>query len=432
MSAYCYLNSGSPITFQSSSEAMLFDFQSMLYSQYNLVPGAYSVQEETVFGSGIFNNVDVRINHVVQSSLGKNLGDDWKQLLFVDLFHATGIGYLYQFDSNYWISVFSENIKNFAGSCTVRRANNNLRWIDEDGNYYSEPCIIDYTMSRPKEDLGATNPMLPEGYISIFAQLNDRTATIKGNQRFLFGPPSNRTCLRTFSRGITNFLNQETDDDSSGQLLELSVGGWEINEQTDDLVNGIADGLKYQYTISASPTSIMGNVGTSIQIIPSLTLNNNPSNKPLSYSTSSSYVATVSASGLVTLISSASSTGSMCNISCYMTNNTSASVIIPVSVITLPYTITEIITTPNIAYVLEGSSTVFNTQLFINGIPQANTFIFTTSGSPIIPTNYIFTTIDGNNFNIENIHRYLDSELTVTLTSGSYISTIPILLKGAY
>ena len=416
----------------SASTIFVRDFQALLDDQFDIASDVWDILEETVIGSGNLETVRVRITGAISTLTSEKLPDDFKQLIFSKTDHNAELGKKYFFDDNWWICVLSEGLKTLTANCVVRRANNTLRWVDENGNYYSEFCCLEYKMNRPKETPGTINLMTPEGYTDCIVQLNDKTKTISGNQRFLFGPVSNRTCLRTFSKGVVNYLNQSTEDDESAQPLMLSLGGWELNPDTDDLINGIADGLKYNYTISASPTSIIGNVGTSIQIIPSLMLSGNPSNKPLSYSTSSSYVATVSSSGLVTLISSASSTGSMCNISCYMTNNTSASVIIPVSVITLPYTITEIITTPNVGYVLEGSTTIFNTKLFINGTPQSDTFTFTTSGSPISNTNYILTSIDGNNFSIENVHRYLDSDLTITATSGSYISTIPILLKGAY
>jgi hypothetical protein len=238
-------------------------FQALLDQQFDVSTTYFTIQEEVNFGSNVFFDVDVRINRAINSLTGQKLGDDFKQILFRDLGHATGVGYKYFFDDNYWIVVFSENIKNLAASCMVRRCNDMLRWFDDSGVYHEEPCSIDYKISRPRDSIGTVNPPILQGFLDVFTQLNDRTEKIYGNQRFLFGRPNNRVCLKVFGNGVNNLQGQETLSDTSGRLLTLSMGGNFINPDTDDIVNGIADRyVNYNNFVSASTVGVYSIIST--------------------------------------------------------------------------------------------------------------------------------------------------------------------------
>ena len=126
MSPYKYFTSSSPVYFSSTGSTILNEFQEFLNVEFFNAPDAFVIQEETVIGSGSYANVDVRVNTVIDSATGKNLGDDWKKLIFKDLAHSVSMGVKFYFDSNYWVTVNTERLKNFAASCTVRRCNNTL------------------------------------------------------------------------------------------------------------------------------------------------------------------------------------------------------------------------------------------------------------------------------------------------------------------
>jgi hypothetical protein len=105
--------------------------------------------------------------------------------------------------------------------------------------------------------MGTQEPVTPEGYIEIYCQLNANTKKIKGNQRFLIGPPENRVAIKVYAWGVKNYLNQKTTDDTSGAILQLVAGGNYVNPDTDDIINGIANAyLDYGDFTSGS------NVGT--------------------------------------------------------------------------------------------------------------------------------------------------------------------------
>lgn len=423
---YKYLLSGSPLSFQSTQQTFLDGFQGFLNDQFYNAPDIYTIQEEVVLGSNSFSDVVVRVNRAINSSTGEKLGDDFKLILFPDLNHATGLGYKYYFDNNYWIVVFSEIFKNIAASCMVRRCNNVLRWIDEDGNYYTEPCAIDYVISRPRDESGSANPVTPQGMIDVYAQGNIRTRTIKENQRFLFGPPNNRRAFKIFGDGLRTFLNQNTMDDTSANMLKFNMGGNYVNPETDDLVNGIADGKKFVFSLSLSPSSISGSVGSTYQLIPNLTLNGIVSTKPLSYYSSSSSIATVSSSGIVTLVSSGSA-----NIVCHMTDNITASAI-TLATCSSSIDLYDIRISPNQQYIFEDDTVTFSSYLYLNGVQQADAFTYAIANSDVPTANYEFNVIDGNNFSIKNKLKYLNDPLVIDITSGSYASQLSLEMRGSW
>ena len=244
---YSIKTSGSP------NHTLVTDFQALMNSEFDTASDIFDIQEESIIGSGTLSNVRVRITGAISSVTGEKLSDDFKQILFKDLSHDASLGKKYYFNNNWWLCVYSEVRVSLGANCMVRRCNNQLRWITSAGVVYSEPCAIEYKISRPRDLMGTENLVLPQGYVDIYTQSNARTKTIKGNQRFLFGPVENRLAFKIFGDGVRNYLNEKTTDDSSGTLLQLSLGGNFVNADTDDLVNGIADRyLNYDLITSAS------------------------------------------------------------------------------------------------------------------------------------------------------------------------------------
>jgi hypothetical protein len=262
--AYKYFDIISNFPPTSASAILVNDFQSLLNDQFAVATDYYNIQEETTIGSGLYTNINVRITGAIDSVTGEKLSDDFKQILFEDITHDASLGKKFYFDNNYWLCSYSETLKTLSANCMVRRLNNMLRWVDENGNYYEEECALEYKISRPRDEVGTVNPVLPAGYVDCLTQMNSKTVKIKGNQRFLFGPVENRICFRVFGDGVVNYMNQQTLDDSSSQVLHLSMGGWQIYPDVDDLTNGIADRYK-----SYPPFTSGSSIGAlSIQITP--------------------------------------------------------------------------------------------------------------------------------------------------------------------
>lgn len=414
-----------PKVSSSIGDIMIDNFQSFVNEQFDNASDVFEILEENVFSSGSYVKTDVRINHGINVYTGEKLGDDFKLLIFKDLNHSLGMGYKYYFDSNYWIVVNTEVLKNLAASCMVRRCNNMLRWVDENSNYFEEPCIIDYQIANPRDQVGAVNPVTPQGMITVICQLNARTRKIKSNQRFIFGNPDNRIGYKVFGDGVKDFLNQKTTDENSAALLELKMGGNFVNPETDDITLGIADKYQNVYTVDVSPTTISGSAGNTLQLAAFVKMNDVATDKAVSYSTSKASVATVSASGLVSLVSTGSAV-----ITCYMTSNATIHTDINTVVSASPIGY-DIRITPVPDRILEGATETYLCQLYDSGILQSGSFVFS-SGSVVPASSYSLTTISGSAFSVLNTKRYLTAPLTIDCTSGSYTKQISLDLVGAW
>lgn len=402
-------------------------FQETLKDQFYNSSNWWTIQEETAVGSRAFEDVDVRISHVINAETGLKLGDDWKTVYFEDLPHEISLGKHYIFDGSTWLTVNTEIIKNLAATCTIRRCNNTLRWLDETtGGYYEEPCCIEYLVKEPRDYATQGSPfMTPGGFLHILTQFNERSNLINENQRFLFGDVNHWTGYKVIGTGLNDFQNAQTFDNASAKILVVDMAANFIDKQLDDIVNGIADVHKNVYTLSLDKISASGSPGGMVKLIGAVTLNGATAVRNLEWDTSNAAIATVN-SGSVVL----KATGS-CVITANIENNAvSASCAIAVS--GSPATNNSILITPNQNYVLEGSSKLYAVYLYRNDAAQADTFTISCNAHSIPSTSYTFQQTDGNHFSVLNNLRDVNSYLTITATSGSNIKTFDITLRGAW
>lgn len=413
----------------SGSQILLNDFKASASTVFDLSTDVFTIQRESTLGSGSFIDTRVRVTSAINSLTSKMRGDDWKQIIFhpYDTF-TDGIGWKYVFNNNTWLSVFSDVLKSVVTNCTVRRANEHLRWIGEDGVYYEEECVVDYELTGVRDLVRQDDVPLPQGYINVYAQLNSKTEKIRPNQRFLFGRPNQRVCWRVFGNGIMNTQSQITNDETSGQLLVLTVGGYEYNEQLDNLELGIVDYYKNQYSISLSASQISGNTTETYPINATLLLNNIPTSGSLTYNTSSSSIATISASGLLTLNSAGSTIATA-----YMGGNPAISGSALVSVTASGTTTNEIRITPSDnTSILEEDYADITAYLYINSVQQSDAFTFATANSNVPVADYTISNITANGFRLTNNIMCLEYPLLINATSGSYTKQISIQLNGAF
>jgi hypothetical protein len=248
---YKYYSIGLPTVPTSASAAWINDFQAGLTYLFDNSTDVFDILEETVFASDSYSTIQVRVTSATSAETGIKLGDDFKRILFKDINHPISVGAKYYFDENFWVVINCENIKSLTASATVRRCNNVLKWMSG-SSIYQEPCAIEYSYKNPRFDVSKDDLTMPQAYILIYAQGNTKTNTIKTNQRFLVGNSSNWSCFKVLAP--RNFLNQKTLDNSTSQLLTLEVQESQVNYDTDDVVNGIAD--YHFYTQSGSATAV--------------------------------------------------------------------------------------------------------------------------------------------------------------------------------
>lgn len=402
-------------------------FEETLNDQFYNSSNWFTIQEETSIGSQVFENVDVRIAHVINAETGLKLGDDWKTLYFKPR-HTVELGRYYFFEDNYWLVINTELTKNLTQTCTIRRCNNTLRWIDEaTGAYYSEPCTIEPLVKEPRDYFTQGSPFTtPGGFLHINSQFNTRTNLINENQRFMFGNEGHWTAYKVIGTGLNDFRNEQTLDNNSAKIITIDLIANFVNDDLDDVVNGVADAYTNLYTVSLNHSSAQGAPSSTIQLQESILYNGVSVTRNMEWSTSNANVATVSASGLVTLIT---------NGSCIITANilnSSASAACTILVSASPAVNNDIVISPDSNYILEGLQKSYSVYLYRNDVIQADAFTITCNGSNVPVANYTFAQTDGNHFSITNNLRDDSSHLIITCTSGSNVSTRNIYLKGVY
>jgi hypothetical protein len=387
----------------------------------------WTIQEETSLGSQTYANIDARVESLINAETGLKLGDDWKTLLFKELNHEIELGKYYIFDNNTWLTINTELIKNLVGTCTIRRCNNTLRWIDEPtGAYYEEPCAIEYMVKEPRDYATAGSPfMTPGGFLKIYTQFNSRTNNINENQRFLFGNVGHWTCYKVVGTGINDYKNAETYDNTSANILSLDLVANFVNDDLDDIANGIADVNTNLYTLTLNRTSAEGVPTDTIQLLTEITYNRDTVTRPVTWATSNAAIATVSANGTVTF-----NAIGVCIITASITDNP-ASDTCSITVTNSPTVNTNIVIAPAVNYILEGMSRTYTVYLYEDDVPQADTFTITCNAHSVPSTSYSFSA--GNNgFTITNNLRELVSYLSISCVSGTNTRIFDVYLRGAW
>lgn len=409
------------------SQSVLNSFKNLVEEKFEEASDVFTIQEEKVFGSGVLSNVVVRINRGIDMYTGQKLGDDYKLIIFKDDDHDMKIGSKFYFDNNYWLVNNTELTKNLANSIVVKRCNNVLKWCDENGVVYEEPCSIEVPLKRPVDSEISINPMTPEGFIELFAQLNSKTELISPNQRFIFGNSNEWACYKIYGGGVKHFMNINTFDNSTSRLIYLSLGTNYINKETDDLVNGIADYYKNIYEIIFSPQYLSGSIGNTYQLSPTILLNGLVVSKDIQYLSSASSIVNINGSGVVDLLSSGSAI-----IVASLNDNTLISGSISIQVSSSAVSLYDIRISPLDKYIYEGQTNIFTTYAYSSGSILADTFSFSVANNNVPTENYILSTINGNSFSIKNNEFFLDYPLEINILGISGSISVNFELRGAW
>ena len=427
---YKYTHAGmSVLTGLSTKDELVNLFQENLNENFENSSDYFTIEEESPFGSNTYKDVDVRIlTHIVTSETGEKTGDDYKKILFRDIQHATGQGYMYRFDNNYWIVSQADIIKNLAASCVVRRCNNVLRWIDVSGGYHEIPVTINEIIKENRDySTAGSSLVIPAAQLECIVQFNEHTNLIVPNQRFIFGNPGNWHAYKVLGGGVNNYNLLKTKDNMSAGMLRLSLGANYVNNDTDDLTNGICDVYQNVYTLKINDNSVSGNIGNTRQLYSTITFNGSTVTRNVTWTSSNVSVATISSTGLLTMISNGS-----CTITCNLNENLAVFDTSSITVTTGTIHDYVVSISPISNYVLEKNTQIYNVYLYDNGVQQTDVFVFTLTPGSVPSANYVYTTINGNSFSVKNNSKYLEDVLTINCVSGTNSKSITVLLKGSW
>lgn len=383
------------------------------------------VQYETVYGQKSFATAEmVRVDAVFEPTTGQNLGDDFKRFIFPSGFPEPYVGEMFIWKNNYWLGINSDNYQSLGKSLVCRRCNNTLKWKDEYENTIIEPCIIANKLLEAA-DYTTSQMVTIAGYIKVYCQRNIRTNTVKETRRVLFGVQGNWTAYKVFGNGKGNFTNSETTNNSSPSITELQLGASYTNVDVDDLVNGIADAFRTEFSLTISDGNISQIVGFEKQLSATIKKDNAVVSEGLTWTTTNDTVVSCTSSGVIKCLKVGTVT-----IRCAMTNNAAIYDQITIVVSESPINNYSVVVTPNVSRIYEGDSQSYSCYLENNGVVTSNEFVFSASGVPA--NSYRLYITDGNNFIVQNIAKYLTSPLIVSCVSGSYSKDISINLRGDF
>ncbi len=395
---------------------------------YNAPNVFFDIEIEKTYGRSDFEAIQegVRVDSILDYTTGEYLGDDFKRFIFQPNFEVPELGHKFRWNNNYWLVINTNNFGSISKSVEVRRCNNVLRYLDNNGNRIIEPCIMDFMLrfTRNNETTLITSGNNEQKF---WCQRNNNTDLIKANQRFLFGTPQNRVCFRVYSGGTRNYLNSVTDNDNSSSLSEFFIEHYEINSEKDDLLNGFADAFSNKFEIKINTINDKYLLNSNYNLVANLFKNGEIINDSISWTSSNKEIATIDNNGNLSTLSEGTVT-----LKAYMNDNIDVFDTIDINISAVVEDVYEIIINPNDYGVLEESEVEYSCYLFKNGVQQNNTFEFIDESIEIPLNYYKVNIIDANHFKIKNNKMFMDKPVMIKCKSGDYVKVINILLKGIF
>lgn len=205
---------------------------------YQFAPNTYEIETEDVVGTMEFSKVLCRVCHAIDPKTGMNLGDDFKDLKFFDLDYDIFMGKRFRFDDSIWIATNTDDYKYTTKSCVVRRCNNVLKYINNNGDIVEEPCVIEYALKYSNVYFNDA-VQIPQATISIITQNNNNSNSILINDRFIFGKQVYKI------KSIEDFLRNTTYDTVGSPTITFTAN-LDSTAADDDFELGIASMDKYK------------------------------------------------------------------------------------------------------------------------------------------------------------------------------------------
>lgn len=276
---------------QSPNEKIREQQQASINAKWEVSTAKYTIKEQDDFGLKTYHDIEVWIDYVVgMTSRGLANGDDFRKLIFRDINHPVERGLYYRFDEAVWLTYFTDEYASLEKDIGVRRCNNALRMIDpQNGALFSFPCVIDYDMSSPSQQV-SSYVITPNNHATVMVQGNpDTIRLLKLNTRFILGG-------RPFK--LLAYQNALIDKELATYptLLYLDLYLDEIHAR-DDIANQLAYNGDYNYAVSIDSTTLELTPNSQGNLVASVTLNGLEVNREIEWSSSKNNVVLINNDG---------------------------------------------------------------------------------------------------------------------------------------
>ena len=201
------------------------------------------------------------------------------------------IGDLITWNNNVWLCVELDPFEEPYCKGYIKRCNNVLRGLDNNGKLHEYPCVFDEHISQT--DFVYKNGINTSyGRTTVCVQINDFTSNIFENRRFIFNKQAYKVTY------VFNHIMSDITQTNYSGVIKLEMIKDQISKD-DDLINMIAYSTQYQYVISLNQTSFSGLVGDIGTLIPTITLNGKPVTKELIWTSDNEEVAIIDSVGYI-------------------------------------------------------------------------------------------------------------------------------------
>lgn len=328
--------------------------QAAIDGLFDCTSAKYTVQEQDAIGASTYHNIDVWLDYIVgTTSTGLKSGIDFTQLMFRDIDHETIQGLYYIFDNNYHISYFYNRYDGLEKALAVRRCNNAMRIVDpENGSIFSIPCVIDYDMTSPSQQV-SSYVITPNNHAVVMVQGNaDTLRLFKLNTRYMFnGRPFK---LLAYQDALLYDLDYQQPT-----LLYLDLYLDELHEQ-DNIENNLAYNGEYDYTIQIDADDMELTAGATGMLGATVLLNGMETTTNVVWSTSNDAVVTIDATGQYQVVGEV---GESATITATVQGNTSVTASITIAVVDTQVVSSSVTLNPSFSKIRQFESIIFGVDV---------------------------------------------------------------------
>lgn len=367
--------------------------QAAIDGLFDCTSARYTVQEQDGIGIYTYHDIDVWLDYIVgTTSSGVKQGADFTQLMFRDIEHPVFQGLYYIFDNNYHISYFYNKYDGLEKALAVRRCNNAMKIVDpENGSIFSIPCVIDYDMTSPSQQV-SSYIITPNNHATVMVQGNEDTLRLfKLNTRYMFnGRPFK---LLAYQNALLQDLLNQTPT-----LLYLDLYLDEIHDK-DDIENGLAYNGEYDYAIQIDAENMELTNGSSGTLSATVTLNGEEVKRNVVWSTSDENTVSIDIAGKYTVVGSS---GSSATITATLDGNTNVVSTITIQVVDSQVIQPLVLINPAFNKIRQFESIDFSIEVMYGStmiIPQ-NVVLSLSETNQILSNQYLTITQSGSQYTI--------------------------------
>lgn len=369
--------------------------QAAIDNLFDCTSAKYTVQEQDAIGASTYHDIDVWLDYIVgTTSTGLKSGIDFTQLMFRDIDHETIQGLYYIFDNNYHISYFYNRYDGLEKALAVRRCNNAMRIVDpENGSVFSIPCVIDYDMTSPSQQV-SSYIITPNNHASVMVQGNaDTLRLFKLNTRYMFnGRPFK---LLAYQNALLYDLDYQQPT-----LLYLDLYLDELHDK-DDVANGLAYNGEYNYSIQIDADDMELTNGSTGALTATVVLNGEEVNSSVTWSSSDTSVVTIDSMGQYTVVGAS---GSSAVITATLQGNTAVKSTVTIQVVDIQSVQPLVVLNPTFSKIRQYESIDFTVEVMYGSamvmIMPENIIVSLSQDGQVLSNQYLTITQEESQYKI--------------------------------